>query len=732
MDFESGFGMGRQILSDIHQRNRDAAASERDEASAKLIKQEARDLRLKNKAKKEVGGYNTEARSDKKLAKLAPKEKRIELKGKKAAAKQAMIKAKLEEDVNKYYGETEHKRIGEARIQQEEAAPKETLARAQLTLKQAENYDRETDSRIFVNELNAQSNAITAEANRKNAATDRKEYNLKRNAAQQSTDERLLLDMESEALAAQMADPPKKEDGSIDFSKIDAWARDIYLGLTELSASSSSSPEVRNLALATSDSLSKGFGKLIEDYKSQTEYVNRNVMLLEKGKLAQYVQKNDQGERLERMRNLHGKQGEDDVHTRVEVLEMFRSKGVPLSYLRRDSKEFNSIFAFEQSEAMPFQILKDKDGGEYSSIDHPIMLIDRTATLASAQAFADKWVAENAPPKAETENRDGVPLKSAMSSFDMGAPTTGNTTTTRRVGGNLQTTGTPIGSELYPHSKAVDVQSFLSGWESGQPLVGGSFLDGPTAPPTGDSEPMVEGSPAMPELPQTPPPAPAPTPPTEPTESDRELMQDSGINEKQAGILDDLGIDWRNSSIGGKELVKRESDRIKSDIESKFSDLQKLKDRLSSGVKVVGSSGPFGGGAGSTIRLTPKEKSDIRKSISSMESEIKQMRDQKAKLDPSVKPKDVKIPEGARGLLRKLETTRRLAEDKRREANENPEPVGVTGARPNSSMIKEAEALEAQALELERQLEGLPEENQSLIKSKRRFPAPPPRRSYTY
>lgn len=594
MDFESGFGMGRQILSDIHQRNRDAAASERDEASAKLIKQEARDLRLKNKAKKEVGGYKTEARSDKKLAKLAPKEKRIELKGKKAAAKQAMIKAKLEEDVNKYYGKTEHKRIGEARIQQEEAAPKETLARAQLTLKQAENYDRETDSRIFVNELNAQSNAITADANRRNAATDRKRYNLERNAAQQSTDERLLLDMESEALAAQMAEPPKKEDGSIDFSKIDAWARDIYLGLTELSASSSSSPEVRNLALATSDSLSKGFGKLIEDYKSQTEYVNRNVMLLEKGKLAQYVQKNDQGERLERMRNLHGKQGEDDVHTRVEVLEMFRSKGVPLSYLRRDSKEFNSIFAFEQSEAMPFQILKDKDGGEYSSIDHPIMLIDRTATLASAQAFADKWVAENAPPKAETENRDGVPLKSAMPSFDMGAPTTGNTTTTRRVGGNLQTTGTPIGSELYPHSKAVDVQSFLSGWEGGQPLVGSSFLDGPTISPRSDQptrEQMgptgiggdgegegstrhldPQGTKSMPRLPQ-----------------EDNLLSEAGQNKESSEYLNSIGVDWANSTHSGSTLIGARMNQLYNEIDKSLTSLEtknKFNERLTHNQKI--------------------------------------------------------------------------------------------------------------------------------------------------
>ena len=721
MDFESGFGMGRQILSDIHQRNRDAAASERDEASAKLIKQEARDLRLKNKAKKEVGGYKVEARSDKKLSKLAPKEKRIELKGKKAAAKQAMIKAKLEEDVNKYYGKTEHKRIGEARIQQEEAAPKETLARAQLTLKQAENYDRETDSRIFVNELNAQSNAITADANRRNAATDRKRYNLERNAAQQSTDERLLLDMESEALAAQMAEPPKKEDGSIDFSKIDAWARDIYLGLTELSASSSSSPEVRNLALATSDSLSKGFGKLIEDYKSQTEYVNRNVMLLEKGKLAQYVQKNDQGERLERMRNLHGKQGEDDVHTRVEVLEMFRSKGVPLSYLRRDSKEFNSIFAFEQSEAMPFQILKDKDGGEYSSIDHPIMLIDRTATLASAQAFADKWVAENAPPKAETENRDGVPLKSAMPSFDMGAPPTGNTTTTRRVGGNLQTTGTPIGSELYPHSKAVDVQSFLSGWEGGQPLLGGSFLDGPTISPRSDQptrEQMgptgiggegegegstryldPQGTKSMPELPP----------------AQRELMQDSGINAEQAGILDDLGVDWRNSSIGGVQLIKRELDGLESDIKSGTDELNRLERQLKTGLKDDRNFKPSRLGLGSSNPvLSPSQKASLREKISSGKSELEQMKAQKIKLNdsirtknPSVKPKDVKIPEGARGLLRELERIRQLAKSKRREANENPEPVGVTGSRPNAAMYKEAEALEAQALKIEKQLEDL-------------------------
>lgn len=722
MDFQSGFETGRQILSDMRQRNRDAAASERDEASAKLIKQEARDLRLKNKAKKEVGGYRTEARSDKKLAKLAPKEKKVELKGKKAAAKQAMIKAKLEEDVNKTYGETEYKRIGEARIQQEEAAPKETLARAQLTLKQAENYDRETDSRIFVNELNAQSNAITADANRKNAATDRKKYNLERNAAQQSTDERLLLDMESEALAAQMAEPPKKEDGSIDFSKIDAWARDIYLGLTELSASSSSSPEVRNLALATSDSLSKGFGKLIEDYKSQTEYVNRNVMLLEKGKLAQYVQKNDQGERLERMRNLHGKQGEDDVNTRVEVLEMFRSKGVPLSYLRRDSKEFNSIFAFEQSEAMPFQILKDKDGGEYSSVDHPIMLIDRTATLASAEAFANEWVARNTPPKAEVQTVTGGNQQSGQISLVPQQPS-GPQVRTTRVGGNLQTTGTPIGSELYPHSKAVDVQSFLSGWEGGQPLLGGSFLDGPTISPRseqptreqmgptgiggeGEGEGSTrhldpQGTKSMPELPP----------------SQRELMQDAGINEKQAGILDDLGIDWKNSSIGGVQLIKRELDRLESDIKSGTDELNRLERQLKTGLKDDRNFKPSRLGLGSSNPvLSPSQKASLREKISLGKSELEQMKAQKIKLNdsirtknPSVSPKDVRIPEGSRELLRELERIKRLAKSKRREANESPniEPVGVTGSRPNAAMYKEAEALEARALEIEKRLEEL-------------------------
>ena len=90
------------------------------------------------------------------------------------------------------------------------------------------------------------------------------------------------------------------------------------------------------------------------------------------------------------------------------------------------------------------------------------------------------------------------------------------------------------------------------------------------------------------------------------------------------------------------------------------------------------------------------------------------MKAQKIKLNdsirtknPSVKPKDVKIPEGARGLLRELERIRQLAKSKRREANENPEPVGVTGSRPNAAMYKEAEALEAQALKIEKQLEDL-------------------------
>ena len=724
MDFESGFSMGQQILSEARQRRRDASANERDEASAKLIKQQARDLKQQTKAKKGVGGYKAEAKSEKKLAKLAPKEKRIELKSKRAAAVQAKIKADLDKRVYEQYGPEDITSLKNASVQSTTAAAHQAQATADLKREEADTFRQRTEADQAVASTNAAASATTANANFLQAKTKADELKAARESSETTTGHLVSLDEEYNNVATMMANPPRLENGKIDYGPAyDAWSNDISTAITRLASSTSPSEEVNTRATTAAGFLQEAFDTARGGHQKEQGWLNNQALKVSKGKQAANVQKYDQGERLERMRNLHGKQGEDDVNTRLEVLEMFRSKGVPLSYLRRDSKEFNSIFAFEQSEAMPFQILKDKDGGEYSSIDHPIMLIDRTATLSSAEAFANKWVAENAPPKAETENRDGVPLKSAMPSFDMGAPTTGNTTTTRRVGGNLQTTGTPIGSELYPHSKAVDVQSFLSGWEGGQPLVGGSFLDGPTISPRseqptreqmgptgiggeGEGEGSTryldpQGTKSMPELPP----------------AQRELMQDSGINEKQAGILDDLGIDWKNSSIGGVQLIKRELDRLESDIKSGTDELNRLERQLKTGLKDDRNFKPSRLGLGSSNPvLSPSQKASLREKISLSESELEQMKAQKVKLNdsirtknPSVSPKDVRIPEGSRELLRELERIKRLAKSKRREANESPniEPVGVTGSRPNAAMYKEAEALEARALEIEKRLEEL-------------------------
>ena len=650
MDFESGFSMGQQILSEARQRRRDAAANERDEASAKLIKQQARDLKQQTKAKKGVGGYKAEARSDKKLAKLAPKEKRIELKTDRAAAIQAKIKANLDKRVYEQYTPDDITSLKDANVQSTTAAAAQAQATADLKREEADTYRQRIAADQAVASTNAEAAATTANANFLQAKTKADEVKAARESSETTTEHLVNLDKEYNHIATMMANPPRLKNGKIDYgSTYDAWSNDISTAITRLSSSTSPSEEVNTRATTAAGFLQKAFDTSREGHQKEQGWINNQALKVSKGKQAANVQKYDQGERLERMRNLHGKQGEDDVNTRLEVLEMFRSKGVPLSYLRRDSKEFNSIFAFEQSEAMPFQILKDKDGGEYSSVDHPIMLIDRTATLSSAEAFANKWVAENAPPKAETENRDGVPLKSAMPSFDMGAPTTGNTTTTRRVGGNLQTTGTPIGSELYPHSKAVDVQSFLSGWEGGQPLVGGSFLDGPTAPPTGDSEPMVEGSPTMPLLPQTLPPASAPTPPTEPTDSDRELMQDSGINAEQAGILDDLGINWRDSSIGGVELIKNRVRAAERKLSEKNEELKSAEKLLRGGVDPNIRS----------IKLTPSRKAGLRKEISEAQGELQQLVIERDRLNRAIgvkkKKGETRLPEENKSLIKSSE-----------------------------------------------------------------------------
>ena len=82
------------------------------------------------------------------------------------------------------------------------------------------------------------------------------------------------------------------------------------------------------------------------------------------------------------------------------------------------------------------------------------------------------------------------------------------------------------------------------------------------------------------------------------------------------------------------------------------------------------------------------------------------------------KPKPKKLPEGARGLLRKLQQTQQLARVKRQEAEQHRasgRPLAAAGKlKPADkiyaeakTMFKQAEALEAQALKIEKQLEGL-------------------------
>ena len=421
--------------------------------------------------------------SEKKLAKLAPKKERIKLKTDRAAAIQAKIKANVDKRVYEQYTPDDITSLKDASVQSTTAAAHQAQASADLKSEEADTYRQRIAADQAVASTNAEAAATTANANFLQAKTKADEVKAARESSETTTEHLVNLDKEYNHVATMMANPPRLKNGKIDYGPAyDAWSNDISTAITRLASSTSPSEEVNTRATTAAGFLQEAFDTARGGHQKEEGWLNNQALKVSKGKQAANVQKYDQGERLERMRNLHGKQGEDDVNTRLEVLEMFRSKGVPLSYLRRDSKEFNSIFAFEQSEAMPFQILKDKDGGEYSSIDHPIMLIDRTATLSSAEAFADEWVARNTPPKAEVQTVTGGNQQSGQISLVPQQPS-GPQVRTTRVGGNLQTTGTPIGSELYPHSKAVDVQSFLSGWEGGQPLVGGSFLDGPTISP---------------------------------------------------------------------------------------------------------------------------------------------------------------------------------------------------------------------------------------------------------
>ena len=239
--------------------------------------------------------------------------------------------------------------------------------------------------------------------------------------------------------------------------------------------------------------------------------------------------------------------------------------------------------------------------------------------------------------------------------------------------------------------------------------------------------------------------------PEEVAQAPADQIADSGMTVEQSRALDELGVDWRNSRVPGVQLMLDQIEKLGSDVDLANKELGELKQQLFYGVKVTPGLALASGLADSQYDLSPAEKSDLRKRISSAESSISQKLssiERLKRLTGTSTPETPAIPltpiakaeqSAQRGLLRKLEQTQTLARVKRQEGEQlraSSRAAAAAGKLETAERLRsegdailvEAKVIEQEALEIEKQLEGtspVPQENKDLIESKRNFPSLP-------
>ena len=239
--------------------------------------------------------------------------------------------------------------------------------------------------------------------------------------------------------------------------------------------------------------------------------------------------------------------------------------------------------------------------------------------------------------------------------------------------------------------------------------------------------------------------------PGEVAQAPADQITDSGMTVEQSRALDELGVDWRNSRVPGVQLMLDQIEKLGSDVDLANKELGELKQQLFYGVKVTPGLALASGLADSQYDLSPAEKSDLRKRISSAESSISQKLssiERLKRLTGTSTPETPAIPltpiakaeqSAQRGLLRKLEQTQTLARVKRQEGEQlraSSRAAAAAGKLETAERLRgegdailvEAKVIEQEALEIEKQLEGtspVPQENKDLIESKRNFPSLP-------
>jgi len=671
MSFEFGWKAGQDIMDrarerrlDRRQKKNDKASRRANNAAAAVNRQEARRRKNEEDARERDGYYEAaptltqeqqdqvdavpDLASDFKKEKgplqgMFQKKEKSAIKEGAAKARQAKQEAKKLAQENQHtkkirsgLGEEGYEQLSEDYLTKSAAEAKQKEADANLALAKANDYNKNADQDRAIKQKEADASLKQAEANLKIAAFNLNKAEEGAKSADTAIKHREAFESAATAFNEIMVAGPTDGESFPDFRGR------LITELDRITAYTGGNAAAQGYIAKRREELSAGFKEHFarlqnsEAGKAKLKYDDMVAV----AKIS--IDAKGYGEELKQIEATQGQSGVDGMITRFFIEEDARKNGVS-HLIDPDNVEFQRALKFKEHPTKPYRThivegreepLFNKDTGE------PIknMVLDMGPTLSAWENLKKSTLARYGPSQVEFTYGDRAVSQSSGVTFanEPTGPQTQPFSQTRIISpSGLNLTGVPKTEwEKFDPATAQETFNFLNGWKLGNPFLAPSPSQSPRSEqptreqmgPTGiggegEGEGSTrhldpQGTKSMPELPP----------------DQRELMQDAGINAEQAGVLDDLGVDWRDSSIGGFQLIKREVDRLESNIKSGSTELEKLRKQLKYGA--------LDAGVDMSFELTPSEKSELREKISLGESELEQMKAQKVKLNYSIRTKD--------------------------------------------------------------------------------------------
>ena len=512
MSFEAGMKFAADAIEGMSVR-RDRRSQQRlRKAQGKVLREDAKEKKAERKAREKGGYYEpaptlTQEQQDQvdavpDLASDFKKEKGplqgMFYKKEKAAvksevakaksAKQEAIKQKLvndrQKEINRLTTDTQYGRIAEAKVQQEEAAPKKTLADAAYTMKQVEFYAVEAQNRMDVATMNAESNRVTAHSNMLNATANLGELELKRNEYQDSKTlaentvaQRGYIDESASQFLSVLASGPQDGEGPLAFTDR-MWAL-----LDDSTRYGGGIPANSDYQQERRVELTKHLEDYLKRNRDEKDWQNSKKYEVISAIASDSLKRRGMQERVEQARQRDGQLGVEDLETRAYILYDAKQSGIPLNVLNEDNPESKSIWAYNVNPNRLYQTYLE-DGQEKPVTDaegnlQKTRLLDMDITLDQWEDYKRDWLQKNKPVNVQRRIEDSTQSGGSggvisLDASQAGQPTSRKSDTTTFTGTNAAAiTGTPVlPAEMEQLADPDQVFRFLNNMaKSPNPLV---------------------------------------------------------------------------------------------------------------------------------------------------------------------------------------------------------------------------------------------------------------------